>query len=481
MITDGLGNPIASADGPIRYFRPEGTSELTLEFHPQELLNAAGLLAARCLKQAGARAGEVKAVSVASQRHGVVFLDRKGEELLVSPNVDTRAAFEGAAIDEELGPDIYRRAGQSRGLLLAPSRLRWLENNRPDSFQRLDSILTVGGWLAYQLTGQRACEPSLAAGVGLLNVNEGGRDGPLLEKLGVPESLLPPLSTAGEIVGTLTPDLAAGWGLDPGVPVTLAGADTQCGLLGMGLGRPGDTGVVAGWSCAMQMVTPRPCYDDASRAWVSPIPLRAAWVSEANLGDAGNAHRWLTEGFLHRDSATEERDAGAAAVPPGSDGVISYLGTAPTAAAEAGLRRGGILFPTPLQYQTPTPARTLRAFWESLAYALKSNLAAIERAAGRNAEALCLGGGMSRSRLLAKITASVLNREARRSLIPQASARGAALAAGVAAGLLDGSQPLTPMWEGVEPDPAEALEYRELYHQWKGLYHRLQEGDSDLY
>ena len=43
MVTDGEGTPLATKDGPIRYFTPKGASELTLEFDPQELLDMVGI------------------------------------------------------------------------------------------------------------------------------------------------------------------------------------------------------------------------------------------------------------------------------------------------------------------------------------------------------------------------------------------------------------------------------------------------------
>ena len=49
----------------------------------------------------------------------------------ISPNVDLRAAFEGAALREEMGPALYEATGQFPAMLLAPAKLRWLENNRP--------------------------------------------------------------------------------------------------------------------------------------------------------------------------------------------------------------------------------------------------------------------------------------------------------------------------------------------------------------
>ena len=479
MVADPQGRRLADCHAPIRYFTPEGESELTREFDPQEVLDSAARLTVRALAQVHVAPSDVAAVGITSQRHGLVFLDNDGREILVSPNVDLRAAFEGAALREELGPALYEATGQFPAMLLAPAKLRWLENNRPALRKMVAHILTVAGWLAVKLTGSPACEPSHAAGVGLLDPRSADRNGALLSKMGVPPSLLPPIFEAGTVVGGLHPNAASRWGLAPGTPVTLAGADTSCGLVGMSLTRPGDTGLVAGWSASMQTITDSPHPDPQAKAWFSPFPIPDRWVSEVNLGDAGNAHRWLKDLLLGPDATFAQADALAASAPVGSNGYLSYLGPAPISAPEAGLRRGGLLFPIPLLYRRPTSAEALRAFWESVAYSVKANLPDLERASGQKSPVLHLGGGMARSPLFAGILASVLGRRVRRSATAHVSLMGAVTAASVAAGLhsnlAEASEAMAPRWIDAEPDPSDALEYEEFYQKWKTLYHEIQD------
>ena len=120
------------------------------------MLDTAARLTVRALAQANVAPSDVAAVGITSQRHGLVFLDDDDREILVSPNVDLRAAFEGAALQEEIGPALYEATGQFPAMLLAPAKLRWLENNRPALRKRVARILTVAGWLAVKLTGSPA-------------------------------------------------------------------------------------------------------------------------------------------------------------------------------------------------------------------------------------------------------------------------------------------------------------------------------------
>ena len=479
MVADAQGHPLADCHAPIRYFTPDNESELTREFHPQEILDSAARLIANALSQANVPPSDIAAIGITSQRHGIVLLDDNGRGILVSPNVDLRAAFEGAALQEEMGDSLYETTGQYPAMLLAPAKLRWLQNNRPAECSRVAHILTIAGWLAFKLTSVPASEPSLAAGVGLLDPHTATCNNTTLSKVGVPPSLLPPLSQAGAPISNIQPDAARQFGLPPNTPVTLAGADSLTGLVGMGLTRPVDTALVAGWSASLQTITAAPTPDPHAKAWFSPYPIPGRWVSETNLGDAGNAHRWLKNLLLGPNATFGDADDLAASAPVGSNGSIAYLGPAPITAPEAGLRRGGLLFPTPLQYREPSPADTLRSFLESLAYAVKANLTTLERVSGNKPPILHIGGGMASSGLFAAILASVTGKKIRRSVIPHVSLRGAVAAASVAAdlhpNLSEASKAFAPKLVDTEPDPSDALEYKDFYQQWKILYHRIQD------
>ena len=92
------------------------------------------------LREAGAAPEAVAAIGVTSQRLGLVFLDKGGGELYSGPNVDLRAAFEGAAIDEKLGQRQYETTGHFPSLLLAPAKLEWFRCQKPDLCARVSTV-----------------------------------------------------------------------------------------------------------------------------------------------------------------------------------------------------------------------------------------------------------------------------------------------------------------------------------------------------
>ncbi len=479
LLSDSLGRPIDSADASTCYFTPEGGPPLAREFDPESVCASFQQLIARVLHRQGIGPERIFAIGLTSQRQGVVFLDEQGRELYCGPNVDLRAVFEGAALDEEYGRRVYATTGHPSSLLLTPARLLWFREHQPLIYESTHTILTVSSWLAYKLTGELTSEPCLEGEAGLLDVGSRERCPALTDDLGVPAQLLAPLSPPGVPAGQLGRSTAKLWGLSSGVPVVIAGPDTQCGLLGMGLTKEGQAGAVIGWSAALQVLTPQPCHDgEEMRTWAGCYPLDGLWVAESNLGVAGHAYRWLKDTLLDRQASFEEAEELALSAAPAPDGAVAFLGPGPENSFKAGLRMGGLLFPTPVSFQETTKGQMFRAALENIAFSVKANLATLVEVAGIDQPEIHLGGGMARSRALAAILAAALGRVIHRSLTPQVSARGAAMAAAAATEpsltVQQIAQKAARDLEEVEPGTAsEIAQYEEHYNRWLGLYQRL--------
>ena len=478
VLTDTRLRPLAVIRAPMTYYTPPGCSSLAREFDPGAFMDLVGGLVAEAAKQERVAPGEIAAVGITSQRQAVVFLDSEGNEVLCSHNLDMRAIFQGAAIDDEHGDEVYRLTGHFPSFMLAAARLRWLRETHHEAFRRLDCVLPLASWLAYRLTGKLASEPAIDAEAGTLDISSPNRCATRKEILGVDSSWLPTLHPAGTVVGEVTSEVTS-WGLAAGTPVTIAGPDTQCALLAMGVVEPGQQAAVLGWSAAVQQVTAAPCLDLQKQTWAGYHPIDGLWVAEANLGDLGHAHGWLKDLLLGVDTPFEHAEAMAASVAPGADGVLALLGAGPNTAPRAGLTTGGLLMPVPLAFQEATAAQLLRAGLESVAFSIKANRITLERVAGQGAGFISVAGGMASSPTLLQILADVLGMPVQCSSHPEATGRGAAAAAAMAAGMY------SSLGEAVagrcdptvtySPCPATAAEYVSHYDRWLETAQRVQQ------
>ncbi|MFQ5861358.1 MAG: FGGY family carbohydrate kinase, partial [Dehalococcoidia bacterium] len=203
LVADSHGTPLALVQRPVRYRTPAGGPSLAREFRPDAYFRQLARAVALALQRAGIVAEEVAAIGVTSQREGMVFLDSQGRELYAGPNIDLRAVFEGASLDAQWGEELYRVTGHLPSLMFAPARLLWFRHQRPQVYGRIATALTVAGWVAYRLTGERACEPSLGGEAGLLDIARRAYCTALLRRLEVSVEVLPPLVEAGTAVGPL--------------------------------------------------------------------------------------------------------------------------------------------------------------------------------------------------------------------------------------------------------------------------------------
>ncbi len=96
------GDIIGRAAVPWSYIEdPEAPTMARAFDHERLWQSMCGLI--RCaVRDSSIRSDEIAAVAATSQRQAVVFLDSEGLELYAGPNLDLRAVFEGAAIDDEL-------------------------------------------------------------------------------------------------------------------------------------------------------------------------------------------------------------------------------------------------------------------------------------------------------------------------------------------------------------------------------------------
>ena len=462
----GIWQYSTSADGP----------SLAREFDPAWLKATMMELIASCIRDSGVAPADIDAVAVTSQRQSVAFLDSDGGTIYVGPNTDLRAVFEGAAIDDEMGHVVYETTGHLPSMMLAPAKLQWFRANRPDDCDRISRVVSLADWLSLALTGDVASEETLAGESGLLGIQSRAWCDSLLGDLGI-EATGAPLVKSGAVTGVVNHEAAEATGLRTGTPVLAAGADTQCGLIGLGAAQEGRAGIVAGWSVPVQVLTGRPMLSPERKTWGGFFQEPSLWTLESTAGDAGNSYQWLA-GLLFGRASFDEMDRLAREAPRGSDGSAALLGPSQMDVSRLGMRQGGLLFPIPLTFSDFGRPQIVRSALEAIAYAIRSNLEQAERLAGAAPDSVAIGGGLTRSSTLLGMVADVLGRQVMVAPHPNVSALGAYLMARTGLGdfcsIGEAASEAERGLRGVDPDPVAASEYDGLYEGWCKTRERIE-------
>jgi len=452
-----------SAPYPVRAPRP-GWAESSPEDWWTAVLEATAAAVGR-------RGAEVTALGLSGQMHGVVLADEHG--LPLRPAIlwaDARSGGELAAY-RGLDEDLRRRLANPPAVGMAGPSLLWLRDNEPDEYASAAWALQPKDWLRMRLTGETAAEPSDASATLLYDLTADDWSYAAAEELALRAGLLAPLMPSAGVAGTLRAEAAGDLGLREGLPVAAGAADTAAAMLGTGLLRPGPVQLTVG--TGGQVVTLKGSPDPSGRTHLYRGCVPGSWYSMAAIQNAGLALEWVRKVL---GVSWEEVYEEAFAVPPDAGGVafLPYLSGERTPRFDPGAR--GAWTGLGLDH---TRGHLLRAALEGVAFAMREGLEALEDL-GIDAPGLRLAGGGaggSAGEPWRQLLADVLGRPL--WLLPDeissvASARGAALLAGLASGVYPAAEDTLSLM----PEPERSIspggaDYEVAYEHYRELYPRL--------
>jgi xylulokinase len=475
VTVDEDGRLVAEASAPFELLRPRpGWSEQ----RPEDWWEGAKEVLARVAREAG---GGVVGLGLTGQMHGSVFLD--GADRVIRPALlwnDQRTARQADWIAERVGERrLLEIAGNPALTGFQAPKVRWLADAEPDSHARVASVLLPKDFVRLRLTGERATDASDASGTLFLDVRARDWSDELLDAMEVPREWLPEVREGTEAAGAVRDELASELGVPGGLPVAAGGGDNAAAAVGLGVVRRGLVSSSIGTSGVVFAHRDAFAPDPSGRVHAFCHAFPAAYHLMAVTLAAGDSLSWWRE----RVCAGESFDAllaEAADVPPGARGLVflPYLSGERTPHRDPAAR-GAFVGLSGAHGR----AEMTRAVLEGVAFSLRDGLDAM-RELGVEAEQIRAVGGGARSALWRQIQADVYGRPVHRTLADEGPAYGAALLAGVAAGVWRDVHEATavvalrdevtePSGEGVRVLGERYATYRELYPSLREAMHAL--------
>ena len=428
------------------------------------------------LEMAGPWATHIGAVAIDTFWHGLMGVDADNRPL--TPLIlweDTRP--HGAAVELRQQLDeaaIHARTGARFHASYWPAKLRWLATQVPDTFARVAQWLSFGEYLYRHFLGRSICSLSMASGTGMLHTRARAWDTELMEVLDVRPEQLPPLGDLHESVQGLTPKYASAWPALRNVPWFPATGDGAAACVGSGCASLENWSVTIGTSSAMRVVLPPEQVVPPVGLWLYLIDAKRAVLGGA-LSEGGNLLSWLDR-VLTLPSFADAESLVAALAPDGHG-----LTILPFIAGERSLGWHANARMTISGIQAHiSPADLLRAGMEALAYQLDAVCEQVCQALQIDKKAprmIGSGGAILGSMTLRHIVADTLGVPVYPSRDHEASARGAALLALEAMGILPDVAQVPPHLEPeVQPDAEKHAVYRKAAERQQKLYQALLEG-----
>jgi xylulokinase len=418
VLMSSKGDVIHREKAQTKYVR---TEEGFVEFDAEEFYAlTAGVI--RRLTEALPKGALVAGISMASASGNTLLIDDAGNPMIPAISwMDKRVTDEiERVLGQEPGNDVYDLVGWPLGKTFPLAHLAWLKCHKPGLIEKASKVCMSTDYINYRLTGEWGIDTSTATTFFLQDQKAAKWHLPFLEKLGIPEHKLPVIKRPGEIVGRIRPEAALETGLLPGTPIVLGSFDHPCAARGSGVLEEGKMLISCGTS------------------WVGYYPLRDRQIALSE--------RMLVDPFLQPDGVWGVMFSLPAVATLVDKYISKYISSAKdryrdfdklAASAEPGA--GGLLI-NPMKESFPdelnrhSKANIARALMEGTAYLLKMNMERVAKA-GVKAAALTMVGGPSETFPWPQIVCDVLGLELSTVNGSCAGAAGAAVLAGIGAGL----------------------------------------------
>ena len=438
VIVSSKGEIVTLAQYPFKQIYPKPG---WVEHDPVEILSTQLRALEEAFEKSGLSPTDIAGIGITNQRETTIVWEKSTGKPIC--NAIVWQCRRTASICDELKADgmaayIRDKTGLLIDAYFSGSKIKWILENVPGARAKADrgELLfgTVDSWLIWNLTGGKShvTDYSNASRTMIFDIDSLKWDETLCARLGIPMSMLPRPVSSSEIYGTVAKGIP---GLEElaGVPVCGSAGDQQAALLGQGCVEPGQAKNTYGTGCFTLMNTGK-----RSVRSVSGLVTSVAWslggettyALEGSVFNAGSSIQWLRD-ELGLIRTSRECDILAESVPDNGGVYMVSAFTGLGAPVWDMYARGAIVGLT----RGATKAHIARAVLEGIAYQVKDLLDAMESDSGSCLSVLRVDGGASVSDFMMQFQSDLLRKPIDRPAIVETTAFGAAMLAGIAAGI----------------------------------------------
>jgi xylulokinase len=468
VLLDPDGQPVGSAGHGCTMRHPASG---WAEQDPDDWTAGLTITVRQLLARHGIGPAEVTHLGLACQVDGLVAVDDQLRPLRSGIIwLDRRASAQAAALASQLGAErIFGITGLNADASHVAPKLMWLREHEPDVFGRARAFPPVGGYLLGWLTGVLAQDHANASSTLLYDVRTGGWDERMLQASGLEPAMLAEIRPSAEVAGTLTAQAAEALGLSRDCSVVVGTGDEHAACIGAGAITEGLVADVTGTAEPVAVTAPSAVFDPERVVETHAHAITGLLLVENPGFVSGGCTLWCAEAILGTDQAG--LFGLAAQAPAGAGGVLFVPALSGATVPRWNDRMRGVFAGLAMNHDR---GHLARAVVEGCTFALRDVLGRLEALGLAGPQIRVVGGG-ARSDLWLQIKADVTGRIIRPVLAEEPTAVGAAVLAGLAAGVFgDAADAVTRTVRlsdrAFEPDVRVAAVYQERYAQYRALY-----------
>jgi autoinducer 2 (AI-2) kinase len=437
------------------------------------------------IEKSGVDRETIVAISASSMREGMVLYNESGEEIWACSNIDARAGIEvEELIATGLEMAIYNHTGQTFSLSDAP-RLLWVKKNLPEVYEAAHKLGMISDWVLFRLCGQYTIEPTNGSTSGIFDTFTRQWNDEIITKLNLKENIYPVVHEPGDIIGTISEELASEFNLSPNTKVIVGGGDVQLGTIGVGAVKENDAVIFGGTFWQQEVNVKNPVPDKNARVRINSHGIKELFQYEGIAFQVGLVMRWFRDALCQSEKKMADElgistysllTEMSKSVPVGSYGIIpifsdimNYMHWKHSTPAFIGMNIN-----EPEKYNK---AAMFKSLMENAAFLSLGNLKLIQEITGFFPENITFGGGASYSPEWCKILANVLGIPVKVPKVKEATSFGVLLTCLVGTGeyksFEEAAETLCSTEAVYYPDRAAHKEYKYYYRKWKDVYQKM--------
>ena len=426
----------------------------------------------------------IRAISFSGQMMGCLPVDFSGKPLRRSIIwADQRAQKQADELRERIDDDrFYQIVGHRNSASYGIQKAMWIKENQPEIYKNTYKFLNAKDYVVYRLTGKFYTDCSDANSMACFDLKKRNWSDEIVKASGVEPEKLPQVVESIFCVGTITQEAAKETGLSTATKVIMGAGDGVAANVGAGSVAPGKGYCCLGTSAWVASTTEQPVLDPEKRivCWAHAVP--GMYSPNGTMQYAGGSYKWLKENIC-LDEVRESKERGCspyeimnekiAACEPGASGLLFLPHLLGERAPRWNPEAKGVFFGLTA---TTTREQMLRSVMEGIVLNLGLCFDILKE---QNAiDEILLIGGAARSSQWQKAIADIFQT---RVLVPEyleeANSMGAAVIAGVGAGLFEDFTAIDRflvMRSKEEPEAANQAIYEKVKERYNAVYRALE-------
>ena len=406
---------------------------------------------------------EILAVGMTGQGNGAYMVDEQGEPVwggILSSDARSKDYLKTWYADgtfDRIFPKIRKLlwTGQTSPIVA------WFKDHHPEILKKTKYVGSVKDYVRFLLTGVFCCEITETSSWNVVDMQTAQYDDALFEELGLSEykHIFPPIIDSCEAGGTVTAEAANLCGLAEGTPVAGGLFDVSASILSAGVVDEGQLGIIVG-SWGINSILKKELCDDKQlfMQYFYGLPGYLSYMEGSST--SASTQEWFIDVFMERDKDVYATYGQMVEETPYRDTVF-FLPFVSASNVNIDAKAAFI----GLQGEH-TKAHMMRALFEGVVFCHHMHIDRLLPHCEKPS-VVRMAGGATRSKVWMQMFADILGLKVEISEAEELGAMGAALCAGVCAGVFDDLKEAAKKWVKIkavyEPDMDKHAYYRKKY------------------